>query len=85
MEEARTKDKTDIWCDERLNTKSEEVTRLGHTGLIGVLEHLKIKTRFIDEKFVSVFRTAVSVCYILNVGQWKFRCSMSSGHCEGGP
>ncbi len=23
--------------------------------------------------------------YILYVGQWKFRCSMSSGHWEGGP
>jgi hypothetical protein len=40
--------------DERLNTKVEESTRLTHTGLIGELEHLKIKSRLIDEKCVSV-------------------------------
>ncbi len=40
--------------DERLNNKVEESTRLTHTGLIGELEHLKIKTRLIDEKFPSV-------------------------------
>jgi len=41
-------------CDERLKTKVEESTRLSDTGLIGELEHLKIKTRLIDEMFVSV-------------------------------
>jgi hypothetical protein len=41
-------------CDERLNTKVEESTRLVHTGLLGKLEHLKVKTRSIEEKFVSV-------------------------------
>jgi hypothetical protein len=41
-------------CDERLKTKVEESTRLTYTGLIGELEHLKIKTRLIDEKFASV-------------------------------
>ena len=41
-------------CDERLQTKTEESTRLGYTGLIGELEHLKIKTRLIDDMFVSV-------------------------------
>ena len=40
--------------DERLKTKAEESTRLAYTGLLGELEHLKIKTRLIDEKFVSV-------------------------------
>ena len=40
-------------CDERLKTKSEESTRLASTGLHGELEHLKIKTRLIDEKFAS--------------------------------
>jgi hypothetical protein len=30
------------------------------------------------------FQTALCVCYILYVGQWKFRCNMSSGHREGG-
>ena len=41
-------------CDERLKTQSEESTRLTYTGLVEELEHLKIKTRLIDEKFVSV-------------------------------
>ncbi len=36
-------------CDERLQTKDEESTRLSDTGLLGELEHLKIKTRLIDE------------------------------------
>jgi hypothetical protein len=40
-------------CDEILKVKSEESTRLAYTGLIGELEHLKIKTRLIDEKFAS--------------------------------
>ena len=40
--------------DERLKTKTEESTRLAYTGLVVELEHLKIKTRLIDEKFASV-------------------------------
>jgi hypothetical protein len=40
--------------DERLKTKTEESTRLSDTGLLGELEHLKVKTRLIDEKFESV-------------------------------
>ena len=41
-------------CDERIKTKAEESTRLTYTGLLGELEHLKIETRLIDEKFASV-------------------------------
>ncbi len=41
-------------CDERLKTKPEEDTLLTYTGLLGELEHLKTKTRLIDEKFTSV-------------------------------
>ena len=41
-------------CDERLKTKTEESTRLGYTGLVVELEHLKTKTRLIDKKFASV-------------------------------
>ena len=41
-------------CDERLKTKTEESTRLTDTRLVVELEHLKIKTRLIDEKFASV-------------------------------
>ena len=40
--------------DERLKTKTKEFTRLTYTGLVVELEHLKIKTRLIDEKFASV-------------------------------
>ncbi len=46
-------------CDERLKTKVEESTRLVYTGLFRELEHLKIKTRFIDEKLVSVMGECV--------------------------
>ncbi len=38
-------------CDERLQTK--RFTRLSYTGLVVELEHLKIKTRLIDEKFAN--------------------------------
>ncbi len=41
-------------CDERLQTKKKEFTHLSYTGLIVELEHLKIETRLIDEKFVNV-------------------------------
>jgi hypothetical protein len=41
-------------CDERIKTKKEESTRLTDTGLVVELEHLKTKTRLIDEKFESV-------------------------------
>jgi hypothetical protein len=41
-------------CDERLRAKSEGSTRLTYTGLCGGLEHLKIETRLIDERFASV-------------------------------
>jgi hypothetical protein len=41
-------------CDERLKTKKEESIRLTDTGLVVELEHLKTKTRIIDEKFASV-------------------------------
>ena len=40
--------------DERLKTKTEESTRLVDTFFVVEMEHLKIKTRLIDEKFTSV-------------------------------
>jgi hypothetical protein len=40
--------------DERLKTNTEKSTRLGDTGFLGELEHLKIKTRLIGEMFASV-------------------------------
>ena len=41
-------------CDERLQTKTREFTRLTYTGLVLELEHLKIETRFINERFANV-------------------------------
>ena len=46
-------------CDERLKDKSEGSTRLTYTGLVGGLEHLKIETRLIDERFTSVMGECV--------------------------
>jgi hypothetical protein len=40
-------------CDERLKVKVEETTRLVYTGFRGGLEHLKIETRLIDERFAK--------------------------------
>jgi hypothetical protein len=45
--------------DERLKDKAEGSTRLGYTWLRGGLEHLKIETRLIDERFVSVIGECV--------------------------
>jgi hypothetical protein len=44
----------ECWCDERLKAKAEGSTRLAYTGLRGGLEHLKIETRLIDERFAIV-------------------------------
>ena len=46
-------------CDERLQTKTKEFARLTYTGLVVELEHLKIETRLIDEKFASVMGECV--------------------------
>ena len=43
----------------RLKDKAEGSTRLTYTGLRGGLEHLKIETRFIDERFASVMGECV--------------------------
>ncbi len=46
-------------CDDRLKGKSEGSTRLTYTGLRGGLEHVKIETRLIDERFPSVMGECV--------------------------
>jgi hypothetical protein len=46
-------------CDERLKAKAEGSTRLAYTGLNGGLEHPKIETRLIDERFASVMGECV--------------------------
>ncbi len=52
--ELKTRPSYECRCDERLKIQAEKSTRLTYTGLIGELEHLKIKTRLIDEMFTSV-------------------------------
>ncbi len=52
--EIKIKPFSECRCDERLKTKSQESARLTYTGLLGELEHIKIKTRLIDERFVRV-------------------------------
>ena len=51
--ELKTRPTYECWSDERLKTKPEKSTHLGYTGLLGELEHLKTKTRLIDEMFAS--------------------------------
>jgi hypothetical protein len=46
-------------CDERLKAKAEGSTRLAYTGLREGLEHLKINTRLINERFASVMGACV--------------------------
>ncbi len=46
-------------CDERLKAKAEGSTRLAYTGLREGLEHLKRKTRLINERFASVMGACV--------------------------
>ncbi len=41
-------------CDDRLKTKDEGSTHFTYTGFGEVLEHQKIKTRLINERFASV-------------------------------
>jgi hypothetical protein len=47
--------------DERLKPKAEGSTRLAYTGMCGGLEHLKIETRLIDERFASVMGECVTL------------------------
>ena len=51
--ELKTKPINECRCDERLQTRVEESTRLTCPRLVEELEHLKIETRLIDEMFVS--------------------------------
>ena len=47
--------------DKTYKTKTEKSTSLVYTGFHGELEHLKIKTRLINEKFTSVMGECVTV------------------------
>ncbi len=52
--------------NERLKVKSDESTLLTYTGLCGGLEHLKIETRLIDERFESEI-TEMGECVLSNL------------------
>jgi hypothetical protein len=55
INKAKSKDKMyECRCDERLQTKTKEITHLTYTGLTVELEHLKIETRLTIEKFANV-------------------------------
>jgi len=47
-------------CDERLQTKVKEFTRLVYTGLLGGLGHLRIETRLVNEKIVNTLSEYVT-------------------------
>jgi hypothetical protein len=51
--ELKSKPINECRCDERLQTRVEESTRLACPRLVAELEHLKIETRLIDEMFAS--------------------------------
>jgi hypothetical protein len=51
-------------CDGILKSKDEGSTRLTYTGFDGGLEHLKIESRLIDERFVSV----MGACDLEDIG-----------------
>jgi len=51
--ELKTRSIYECRCDERLQTKTKEFTRLSYSGLVVELEYLKIETRLIDERFAN--------------------------------
>ncbi len=54
MREQKSRLKYEYRCDERLKTKNEESTRLGDTGLVVELEHLKNCFVYYEQKKVRV-------------------------------
>ena len=57
--EVKLEEMETVHVDERLKPKGEESTCLAYTGLLGELEHPKIETRLINEKFASVMGECV--------------------------
>jgi hypothetical protein len=62
-------------CDERLKSKVEGSTRLVYTGLCGRLEHLKIETRLIDERF----RDEVTIPTLQSLSEAELKRTKSEG------
>jgi hypothetical protein len=76
--EVKTRPIYECRCDERLKPKAEESTRLAYTGLLGELEHLKIETRLIDEKFASVMGECVRLLLLFFLSDLFFVFSQRS-------
>ena len=57
-------------CNERLQTKVKEFTRLGYTGFLGGLKHLKIETRLINEKIANALCEYVLLRHNLRWEPW---------------
>ncbi len=51
----------DCWCEKRLKVKVKGSTHLTYNRLCGGLEHLKIETRLIDDRFTRVMGECVIV------------------------
>ena len=62
--ELKTRGIYECRCDERLQTKTSEVTRVTYTGLTLELEHLKIETRLTIEKFASAMGEYVTERFV---------------------
>jgi hypothetical protein len=65
-----------VRCDERLKTKDEGSTLLTYTGL----EHLKIETRLIDERFASVFCQRTTKSSLFSGEQKKAKAESKNCH-----
>jgi hypothetical protein len=61
-------------CDERLKVKDEGSTHLTYTGLVGGLEHLKVKDR---DEIVNLFDDCILVVYkrSSNVKKESYYCT----------
>ena len=66
-------------CDERLKTKTEGSLHLTYTGLLGGLEHLKIETSLINERFVSVMGECVTLKWKVSVKVKIYVYSLDEG------
>jgi hypothetical protein len=66
-------------CDERLQTKTKEFTRLPYTGLVLELEHLKIETRLIIMMFVLKIETRLIIMMFVSQTSLLLTSSLSLG------
>ena len=77
--EVKRRPKYEWQCDEKLKTKTEGSLHLTYTGLLGGLEHLKIETRLINERFVSVMGECVTLKWKVSVKVKIYVYSLDEG------